>query len=286
MLQPCRLRFRGVVCSLALVLLVASAGSSFAQGVAPDIDATIRTAAAGAAVPLDGSRAFEGRTLRAFPRSVGRGLGSVLDQRSVPPLIAAAVATASAGLFDGSTRSFFARHRHERFGDMGGTFGGAVVSTSITAGLFVGGRLARNERFRAATYDMASAFVANAALTMAVKQAVQRPRPDGSSRLSFPSGHTSSAFALAAVANAHYGARAGVPAYVAAGLIGASRLAKHKHYLSDVTAGASLGWIVGRSVVRKNGGVAERRTRRRAFSIAPLGDAQGGGAGIALSIAF
>jgi len=35
-----------------------------------------------------------------------------------------------------------------------------------------------------------------------------------------------------------------------------SRLQRNKHYLSDVLAGATLGYIVGRTVVRVNGGPA------------------------------
>jgi membrane-associated phospholipid phosphatase len=46
--------------------------------------------------------------------------------------------------------------------------------------------------------------------------------------------------------------KVGVPSYALAGLVGASRLSQNKHYLSDVVAGATLGYIVGRTVVRVN----------------------------------
>ena len=98
---------------------------------------------------------------------------------------------------------------------------------------------------------------------------------------SFPSGHTSAAFAWATVANAHYGPKVGIPSYLVASAIGASRLVKDKHYLSDVLAGATLGYIVGRTVVRENGEPLARRTR---VSLVPTTDAKGTGAGVGLSV--
>jgi hypothetical protein len=47
--------------------------------------------------------------------------------------------------------------------------------------------------------------------------------------------------------------RLGIPAYVLASLVGVSRLRSNAHWLSDVLAGAALGHIVGRAVVRQNG---------------------------------
>ena len=65
----------------------------------------------------------------------------------------------------------------------------------------------------------------NTVYTSALKTVTSRTRPDGSDTLSFPAGHTSTAFAWATVANAHYGWKVGVPSYFAAGAIGLSRVA-------------------------------------------------------------
>lgn len=73
-----------------------------------------------------------------------------------------------------------------------------------------------------------------------IAEAVQRERPNGK-RLSFPSGHTSSAFASAASVAYSYGPWAGVPAFAAATYIGLSRVANNAHWLSDIVAGAGLG---------------------------------------------
>jgi hypothetical protein len=139
------------------------------------------------------------------------------------------------------------------FGETLETAGGPIISGSLVLGLFAAGRLAHGERFRAMTYDMFGAALVTLAYTSLLKAAVGRERPNGEDRNSFPSGHTSNAFTLATVAERHYGWKLGAPAYVAAALVGASRLQRDKHHLTDVLAGATVGLIVGRAVVRMNG---------------------------------
>jgi membrane-associated phospholipid phosphatase len=116
--------------------------------------------------------------------------------------------------------------------------------------MFTAGRLSDGPRFRAMTYDMLDAAIVDFAYTEVIKVAVGRERPNGEDNQSFPSGHTSNGFALAAVAERHYGWKLGVPACLLAGVVGASRIQQDKHYLSDVVAGATLGYIVGRTIVR------------------------------------
>jgi membrane-associated phospholipid phosphatase len=68
---------------------------------------------------------------------------------------------------------------------------------------------------------------------------------------SFPSGHTTVAFAAATVFAMEYKNTPWVPivSYSAASLIGASRITENKHWFTDVLAGAALGYICGRQVV-------------------------------------
>jgi len=102
--------------------------------------------------------------------------------------------------------------------------------------------------------DLIRAQFVTGSLTFALKQAVGRERPDHSNDASFPSGHASEAFATATVLDRRYGLRAGLPAYLLAGYVAASRLNESQHYLSDVIAGAALGFIVGRTVTRDREG--------------------------------
>lgn len=191
------------------------------------------------------------RTLGRFPGNLARSLGGLFDQESVRPFIVGGLATGVSFAFDDAVRDAVA-NPGTRFGRVMDKAGGPLVSSLFVGGLFVAGQVAHDQRFRAMTYDMAGASIVTAGLTAAFKFAVHRKRPDGSDNRSFPSGHTSAAFALASVAEQHYGWKVGAAAYAAAAAMGASRLMEDKHYLSDVVAGATLGYIVGTATVRVN----------------------------------
>lgn len=76
-------------------------------------------------------------------------------------------------------------------------------------------------------------------------------KPDSYSYTSFPSGHTTVAFAAATVFAMEYRNIWYVPviSYSAATAIGLSRVVQNAHWISDVLVGAGLGFIVGRQVV-------------------------------------
>lgn len=82
-------------------------------------------------------------------------------------------------------------------------------------------------------------------ITQTLKMSTQRVRPNFSDNHSFPSGHTSSTFAMAASLNGIYGWQAGIPAYLLASFVGLQRIQSKAHYLSDVLSGALLGTLVG-----------------------------------------
>lgn len=71
------------------------------------------------------------------------------------------------------------------------------------------------------------------------------------SNSSFPSGHTTAAFAAATVFSLEYKNSKLVPwvSYGAATLIGLSRMTENKHWFTDVVAGAALGYLTGLQVV-------------------------------------
>lgn len=94
------------------------------------------------------------------------------------------------------------------------------------------------------TFVMASSHLLMAASTYAVKHATGVMRPDGSSATSFPSGHTATAFTGAHILFREYGEAApwvAVGGYAAATATGVMRILNHRHWLSDVAAGAGLG---------------------------------------------
>jgi membrane-associated phospholipid phosphatase len=83
--------------------------------------------------------------------------------------------------------------------------------------------------------------VGTVALTYAFKYGVGRLRPNEKDNHSYPSGHSSVAFATATMYQMWYGWKAGVPAYTFAIITAFQRLDDNQHWLSDVIMGATIG---------------------------------------------
>jgi len=234
------------------------------------------------------------RTVRSYPQNLGYNLIGVVTRGNWAPLAAGIGLTVPALLVDDEVQDYFADHRYHTLADAGQTLGGGLLVGSLTAGLFGAGRVARGDRFRAATYDLSQAILVNGAWTFALKTTIRRQRPDGGDRLSFPSGHASNAFATATVLSRHYGLETAVPAYTVAGLIAVSRMAKSVHHLSDVVFGAAFGYGVGRAVVRRNSrpptvpGEPTPPTPKdpAALGVWPDAGPAGDGVGLVLSVRF
>jgi membrane-associated phospholipid phosphatase len=218
------------------------------------------------------------RTMGAFPKNVARSFVGVFSRSNASALLLGGGLAAAGHAFDGQAERAL-MGQCTRCGSTGATMGGAPI-VPVVGALFLAGRFAPQGAFRSVTYDMGQALVVNAAWTGVFKYGLHRTRPDASDNLSFPSGHTSSAFSLATVAERHYGWKVGVPAYVLASGIGLSRIESNRHHLSDVLAGATLGVIVGRTVTRLNG---EPAPRKRTLALGPATDLNGGGVGLGVS---
>jgi membrane-associated phospholipid phosphatase len=234
-----------VACVAGLLLSPGAAGADAGSG-AP---ARLAQPDAATAVAREDGR----RTLRLLPLNLLRGTVGVFHGDNVVPLLVGSTATAAGSFLDDSVADSIADPEHD-FGESLEDGAKPEVVGLVVAGVFTAGRLVEAPRFRAMSYDLLDAFIVNWAYTSVLKATVGRERPNVEDDESFPSGHASNAFALAAVAERHYGWKAGVPAYALASLVAVSRLQRNKHYLSDVMAGATLGYLVGRTVVRVNGG--------------------------------
>ncbi len=77
--------------------------------------------------------------------------------------------------------------------------------------------------------------------SLILKYAIKEERPDKSNFHSFPSGHTSVAFANAMFLQRRFGWKLGVPAYVVATYVGWGRVFAKKHHWWDVVVGAAIG---------------------------------------------
>jgi membrane-associated PAP2 superfamily phosphatase len=150
-------------------------------------------------------------------------------------------------------------------------FGGLYEGYTLAAfGLY--GWVFKNEKMKTTTFLATQSYIVAGAVQEIGKFLTGRQRPNfleqgetepnnifrgpsfslkhGST--SFPSGHTTAAFAAATVFAQEYKDRPWVPVlyYSAATLIGLSRITENAHWISDVFAGAALGYITGLQVVR------------------------------------
>lgn len=163
---------------------------------------------------------------------------------------AAALGTAAAYAVDDDFRDYAQNNsllprNISRFGDLygGGRANWVLFSALILDGLYESDR--KKSSWVKFEYALLSIGV-NGFVTEVLKKGVGRERPNQMGNQSFPSGHTSNSFVIAAVSQEIFGSRAGIPAYAIAGLVAVSRINDNKHYLSDVIFSAGLGTAIGR----------------------------------------
>lgn len=104
--------------------------------------------------------------------------------------------------------------------------------------------------------DFYRSFAANLIATHALKELIDKDRPDGSDDNAFPSGHTSMAFQGAAFFHQRYGLEKAWPAYLLAAYTGWTRIDADKHDEVDVLAGAAIGILSSVMLVERMPGVA------------------------------
>jgi membrane-associated phospholipid phosphatase len=229
------------------------------------------------------------RTMKGYWNNLAYNFLGVATRGNQEPLLVTGALTATAFAWDDEGKKYFAQHPHTNFADIGSTLGGSIAVAGLTIGAFSAGRMASYDRVRASTYDLSQAIIVNQVWTQALKVAIRRERPDGSNRVSFPSGHSSNAFTAATVIARHY-PRLAVPGYGVATYIAVSRMAANKHHFSDIVAGAGFGYGVGRLVTRRNSrapdAVATPEPPATTFFVAPDAGPAGDGAGARIVFAF
>jgi membrane-associated phospholipid phosphatase len=154
-------------------------------------------------------------------------------------------------------------------------FGGIYEGYTLAA-LGAYGFIFKNEKMKTTTLLATQAYITAGALESVLKFVSGRTRPsyyppgveakprflgpfsktgkDANGKTvysSFPSGHTTVAFAAATVFASEYKNKPLIPiiAYSAATLIGVSRITENKHWTTDVFVGAAVGFLAGKNVV-------------------------------------
>jgi len=156
-------------------------------------------------------------------------------------------------------------------------FGGLYEGYTLAA-LATYGYIFRNQKLKTTTFLATQAYITGAMVMTITKYLTGRQRPSyyGTDTIeaepifhgpfsvsgrkyngkavssSFPSGHTTVAFAAATVFATEYKNQPLIPilAYSVASLIGISRVTENKHWATDVLVGAGLGYLSGRQVSR------------------------------------
>lgn len=163
---------------------------------------------------------------------------------------------------------------------------GTYYLVGIVGGMYLYGLAANNQRAETAGLLAGKAVALTGAYTFLFKNLFQRKRPyesdpadphywggpfDGFHHNSFPSGHTSVAFAAATVLSGFYHEKTwvGITAFSLAGLVALSRNYDDKHWASDIVAGAALGYSIGKLVCNKQ--------RKKALQVTPYGSLYGQG---------
>lgn len=120
------------------------------------------------------------------------------------------------------------------------------VPMALTYALKLAGVKNRNSWDRMFVSHVFSAGIM-AGLVNAIKYSAKEMRPDNSSKNSFPSGHTATAFMCATMLHKEYGTTVSpwfsIGGYTLAGLTGVTRLFNNRHWAGDILVGAGIGII-------------------------------------------
>ena len=140
---------------------------------------------------------------------------------------------------------------------------GREYSFAVLGAFELGGIAFHDDKSRAVAHDGLASSIIAGAITLSLQLATGRSRPRESdepdhfspfsNRRSFPSGHTTQAFAVASVIAEHYDSPLiKIGSYGTASMVGYARMERNGHWASDVLVGALIGTFVGRTVVHFN----------------------------------
>lgn len=158
--------------------------------------------------------------------------------------------------------------------NLGALAGALIPNIAYASAMLIGAASTSDGRMLSNAEVMIKATIYSQLTTHALKYIVREPRPDGSGeKVSFPSGHATSAFSFASVIQAEHGWIYGGLAYTYATLVAYGRMNDNRHYLHDVVAGATIGASYGLGLYFRSKN--ETYDSKRQISVLPTSDLQG-----------
>ncbi|HET6266855.1 MAG TPA: phosphatase PAP2 family protein [Acidobacteriota bacterium] len=254
---------RVIIKFLFIVLFISSGWSAHAQSTEPPPDK-----------PKEPTRNVrpevntKDKGFKDFAKDVGGNLVGLFSRRNLQGLFIGAGATGISSVYDDSIHNYLSKKDTSSFSaSLGSQLGEPYVLIPTIFTMFIVGRHTDNTRFTNFSYSLAQGYIVNTIVVNSIKPAVGRERPDKSDNLSFPSGHATDFFMIATNIDQYYGHKAGFISYGAATFFAFARLKKDVHWLSDVFAGATTGFIVGRTTSHRTGGAYQKE---HFMSVMPL----------------
>ena len=171
---------------------------------------------------------------------------------------------------------------------------GADRAFETIGAFYIAGLVFHDDRAKDVAADsVISSIIAGGLISPVIKKVVGRSRPSQTggeedvvhsfgSGVSFPSGHTTEAFAVASVIATHYSSEwVKFASYGLATMVGLARIDHNAHFASDVLGGALLGTVVGRAVVHLDD-ARRMQASGHEVAVSPLVTARGAGIDVQL----
>ncbi len=138
--------------------------------------------------------------------------------------------TISVAILLGMSSFVYAKSTTESIGD---ALSIAIPTAAYGTSLYLGDKNGQMQFYKSFGTTMGATYL--------LKYSVREKRPDSNNKDSFPSGHTSSAFAGASFIHKRYGLKYAILPYITAIYTGYSRVHANRHHPIDVYAGAAIG---------------------------------------------
>jgi membrane-associated phospholipid phosphatase len=144
-----------------------------------------------------------------------------------------------------------------RWGGRISNIGASYTLIPIVAGSYVYGAWRDNPKGREIGVLGTESLLDSLIVAGVLKEVFRRNRPDEKNAgdfwgggTSFPSGHAIQIWTIASLLDHEFKHQkiVGITAYSLAGIVSAARIAAQKHFASDVVAGGTMGWFIGRYV--------------------------------------